>query len=366
VEQRSWIAINRVAVLQNIEQIAQYCGAAEIGFVVKSNAYGHGLAQIISIVHDHPRISWLLVAGTDEALQVRALGWKKNILAMTYHDADTVAVIRAGIVVTLARFSDVENFVTAARTVNMCVRMHLKVETGMNRLGFTYEELAQHLPFLRQIPELSLEGAFTHLCDTNNPDTAFTYAQQKKFDEIAHELEKNFPAFHHVLASGSLWMSPKYHLVRVGTAFYGSWKSSVQRARLSNMQLRPVMSWYTRIMHIKTVERGESIGYDCTFRANCQMRVALLPVGYADGYQRRLASGGCVMVRGAYAPLVGIISMNMMVIDISHIAPCQVGDEVLLTGPYDRISPNALAQAIQTNPNEITTTISRDIVRIVL
>jgi alanine racemase len=366
VDQRSWIVIDRAAVLHNIEQIVRYCGSAEIGLVVKSNAYGHGLAQIVAVVRDDPRISWLLVAGTSEALHVRALGWKRNILAMTYHDADAAEVIRAGIVVALAELNDVVWFVTAARAVGMRARMHIKIETGMNRRGFTSEDLVHHLPVLQSMPELSIEGAFTHLCDTNNHDSSFTFAQQKNFDDTVYKCGKIFPAFHHVLASGSLWMPHKYHMVRVGTALYGSWKSPLQRARLSDIELQPIMRWYTRIMHIKTVEMGDSIGYDCTFRAPHRMRIALLPVGYADGYQRRLASCGYVMVRDEYAPLVGVISMNMMAIDVSHISACVLGDEVLLIGPHERISPAALAQILRTNPNEITTTVSRDIVRIIL
>jgi len=363
--QRSWIVIDRSAVTHNINEIIRYSGLAEIGLVVKANAYGHGLEAIVSIIRDDPRIKWLLVAGTCEALKLRTLGWRNNILAMAYHDADATEVIEQEIVIAMSNFDEMQSLMHAARLSKKSVRAHLKIETGMHRRGFTEEQLKHYFPVLNERSVISLEGSFTHLCNTNNQDTGFTYAQVERFNRIVQSMGKQFPAYHHVLASGSLWMSQKYHMVRVGTALYGSWKSQIQRARLFDMTLHPVMRWYTTIVEIKIVEEGESIGYDAAFRATQRMRVALLPVGYADGYQRRLAGLASVMVRGYYASILGIISMNMMTIDVSHIPECKQGDEVLLIGPYDRISPYDLAQLIHTNPNEITTSLSSEIPRFV-
>lgn len=360
---RTWIEISASAFNHNITQIKRLVHTP-IGVVVKADAYGHGLEAVGRLCQENDNVSWLFVASVDEGLALRHHGITKPILVMAFIEP----FVDAGLTYAVA---DIEN----AQRLNQHsspVAVHIKIDTGMSRLGFEHATFAQQLPALMALKNISIQGIFTHLADTNNSDYSFTQMQVHRFKEAAALLERALERriIKHVLSSGALHMSEQFDCVRVGTNVYGNWKSAVQKQRLTALQpaltLQPVLTWKTRVMQIKQIQAGDAVGYHCAFVAPTTMKIAVLPVGYYDGYSRALSHKAQVLIRQVYAPIIGIISMNMMVADVTHIGSVQVNDPVILCGDYPGITAHDLALMADSLHNEFLSRISPTIPRMVV
>jgi len=327
------------------------------------------LEQIASLIGQHPDVDMVCVAGLQEAAAVRGFGVKKEVLALSYLETDPAEALRYDVIVPIADIATARRVHRAAIAAGLRIRAHIKFDTGMHRLGVMLSELESMWSELITLSGVQIEGIFTHLADTNAVDDRFVQEQLSLFNLMCHRVDPEHRLLQHAIASGGLWYQNRGDIVRIGTLLYGSWKSALQRARveacLPEITFRPIMTWKTRVLQVKLVQRGGAIGYDRTFCADRQMMIAILPVGYSDGYLRRFSNNGCVMIRDAYAPIVGIISMNLMAIDCTDIPAVAVDDEVILLGPYAHLTPMALAARLHTNPNEITASIHADIPRII-
>jgi len=368
---RTWVEINARALAHNIAQLKR-CTRALLAVVIKGNAYGHGLLCVAQLLETNPDVHMLCVAGTQEAIALKKAGIKKNILAMSYIDCELRDVVEHDIAITVYDEQQVLNVQQEVQKYNKKVRVHVKIDTGMSRLGGTPTQVHNFIALIRAQPSLSIEGIFTHLSDTNALDDSFSCAQLDTFDcvvECARGSGQEFTAIH-ALASGSLYVDRLDTHVRVGTNVFGYWKSDVQKerflSRYPDMQLHPVLQWKTHIMQVKTIAAGDYVGYNRTFKAANAMRIALLPVGYADGYPRCLSNKAQVSIGGVIAPVIGIVSMNLMAIDITHLPLCAVHDEVVLIGDHQGVRVEELAVQAQTIANEFVTRISPTIVRLVV
>lgn len=352
---RTWIEVDSQAFNNNVSHLADIIGPrTALGVVVKADAYGHGLELIGKLCQEHPAVSWLFTAGLGEAVRLREDGVTKPILVLAYLDEAYEYLADYQITCNLADMHVAHALAEVAQRTKKDIVVHIKVDTGMSRLGFQHHDIARIIEDLASFKGLRIEGMSTHLSDTNNSDYAFTRQQLMLFNEAVMYAESVLKKklYTHVLASGSLHLTYEYNYacVRIGTNAYGYWKSPLQQQRLqalsSDISLQPVLTWKTRIIDIKHINAGNAVGYHRAFIAAQPMKIAILPVGYYDGYPRALSHKGKVLVRKTYAPIIGIISMNLMVIDVTAIDSVRIGDEVTLCGDFPGLTAHDLAVVI--------------------
>ena len=370
---RTWIEINRSALLANIMHLKKLTKNTALGCVVKSNAYGHGILAVSSLLESVPDIVWLFTIGFQEACLLRAHGITKKILALGYADLEYQEAIlnNIDIAITDADHTLIDHINEQAQALNKKASVHLKIETGLGRLGLATHEVVPFAQYIKEnCPFIDLHGIFTHLSDSNNENLEYTYHQLDTFNHVIDALKQrniNIPCTH-ALSSGSLSLpypdKPHYNYatVRIGGNMYGLWKSELQKKRFhaidASIELEPVLSCKTKIFHIGHHPAGSSIGYMRAFITQRDSIIAILPVGYADGYPRILSNNAHVLVNGILAPVAGIVSMNLMAIDITNVPSVAVGMEVSLIGPHQGITADEMARKAGTITNELLTRIN--------
>lgn len=341
--------------------------------VVKANAYGHGIAEVVKILTTSAKIKnknsklFFGVDNIDEALCIRRLDVKNPILVLGYIPPERLKeAIENDISFSVYAEELLEGIVKKRWTKKP--RMHIKIETGTNRLGMGFEELAAAAPLLKKRADW-VEGIYTHFADTENPQSSFWKEQIARFEEAAALLKKTGadPIRHAASSAGALlYPEAHYDMVRVGIGFYGLCPSVYVRPLVPHI-LKPVLSWKTKIVQIKKVKKSGTIGYGRTFKVSHDVMIAILPIGYWDGYDRRLSNNGEVLVGGARARIAGRVCMNMTMIDITDIKNVREGDEVVLLGEQKKgkMSVEELAEKIGTIHYEIVTRINPSIPRVV-
>jgi alanine racemase len=370
---RTWIELSRQALLHNVAQLKNALNSTQLAVVLKSNAYGHGALAIASLLDNHPLVEWFCTAGLSEALSLRKHGIKKKLIALSYLDEDYQEAIVNDIHCSVYTYEDALNLSQAAQSLAKLVYVHVKVDTGMSRLGILPQDALTFIKTIQQLPYLQVYGIFTHLCDTSNPDQSFSYCQLECFDNVLATLEAagiSIPCTHAQSSSG-LCIDPKrnYTFLRAGASVYGLWKS-VEHKKLVFKQcpyldLRPVMTWKTRIIQLKTISSGACVGYNRTYKSSQPTKIAIVPVGYCEGYSRRLSNAGSALIGNQLAPVIGIVSMNLTTFDVTHIPNVSLYDEVLLLGT-DGISPAHVARTASVITNEIVSCINPEIPRIIV
>lgn len=371
-DERTWVQISASALEYNISQINRLAGSAELGLVVKSEAYGHGMLAVAQIARHHPAVKWFCVASMTEALALRAAGVIQPILVMAYYDAPLVDVIAHDIRIAAYDMQSIVHIHAAAKSIGVVARVHLKVETGLIRFGVMPDDLVAFCRAALAYDHVVIEGVFSHLADVSSDSWDFTREQMARFDRCITMLrtEGILVRYSHIVSSGALPLDTDYSLVRVGTNLLGLWKGEVQKKRIlekiPDFSLRPIMQWKTHIAQLKHIPAGTSVGYNRTCVVQRDSCVAILPIGYADGYSRSLSNKGVVEIHGFPAPVLGIINMNMTVVDVTNVPNVQVGDEVMLVGGEGITAVNKIAEAAGTINNEFTTRIAAYIPRVIV
>ena len=370
---RTWIEIDSQIFKRNIEQLSQLLTPhTALGLVTKADAYGHGTHVIGRLSQETEQVSYLFTAGIAEAVRLRHGGVTKPIVVLAYADDALEQLIMHQIVLVISDLHVARRLNTVASRLQQSARVHIKIDTGMSRLGFKLEQLNGILEELALLSYLDITGISTHLSDTHNSDYTFTYLQLELFDKAIALAEKFLQKklFTHALASGSLHLIQRYQYdcVRIGSNAYGYWKSPLQKQRLQSvlpsLTLTPVLTWKTTILDIKTINQGDAVGYDRTFTAPTTMKIAILPIGYYDGYPRNLSHKAHVRINGMAAPILGRVSMNLTIIDVSLLDNPQIGDEVALCGPFPKIDAHDLAKAADSMYLEFLTRICPRIPRV--
>lgn len=336
----SWIEIDRVRLESNLSAFREVLDPkTAMMVVVKANAYGHGLAEVAPLVAD--RADWLGVNALDEALTLAGLGITKPIAILGYTPPERSGeVIEHGFRQVVFRLDVVERLSEAARKGGAEARIHIKVETGTNRLGIPVSDLEGFLDQIRKLPGITVEGLYTHFANIEDTlDPSFAEFQLQRFRQavaIASRVGVDPPCVHAAATAGVL-LYPETHfsMVRVGIGAYGIWPSRetrlAARERGKEISLAPVLSWKARIAQVKDVAAGDYIGYGLTYQARRPMRAAVIPIGYYDGLDRQLSNAGRVLVRGQPAPLVGRVAMNMVVLDVTA-TDAAADEEVVFIG----------------------------------
>lgn len=349
--------------------------------VVKADAYGHGAVECASAL-EQDGATWLGVTSTDEGVRLRGAGIKARILLMTgFWRGEEEAVVEHQLTPAVWQAEEVAvlNRV-ATRKGSQGVRedgrkfpIHVKVDTGMSRLGVPYDQVGAFCDLLAASPKLALDGVFTHLASSEVVDSEANAQQLAAFESALAQLRKRNmqPKYIHAANSSAIAALPAshYNFVRPGISLYGYYlpfvSSTGRPSETRGLAVEPVLSWKTRITGLRTVAAGSGIGYGSTYTARRPMKIAVLPVGYADGLRRELSSIGRVLVRGAVAPIVGRISMDLTSIDVSSAAGAQVGDEVIIFGTDGEHQLDAWEHATlaETIPYEILCGISARVPR---
>lgn len=339
----TWIDIDRAAILTNVGNLGRLAGAkVAMAAAVKANGYGHGLAEMTTILKDGP-VTYLALHSTLEAEAARAAGWERNILLVGgIAPEDIDAVLRLDIEPTVFDVGFIEILGKLCRRSKATARVHVKLETGTNRQGFNRKELDKAATVLKKYPELIVQGASTHFANIEDT-TDHTYAmyQLEQFRQLVEHLKIKgiVPRLYHTACSAALLLfkDTYFNLVRPGIALYGYWPSretyvSYKLGGGKNSILKPALSWYSRITQIKTVAADSFVGYGCSYRTSARSTIAIIPVGYCDGFDRRLSNLGYVLIKGKRAPIRGRICMNLSMIDITDIPGVKVYDTVTIIG----------------------------------
>ncbi len=331
----TWIEIDLDAIAQNVKNIKQLIGGKkELMAVVKGNAYGHDILEVSSVVLNNGATR-LAVARLEEGIFLRKAGIDVPILilGLTLKQQAELLVLH-NITPTVCEYEIIEKLSESAIKEDKIVKIHLKVDTGMGRIGIFYYDILKFIKRLRALKNVEIEGIFTHFSVADEKVKTYTEKQFKKFMEVLTVLEKEeikIP-IKHVGNSATLLDLPHMwlDLVRPGISIYGLYPSTeVQKT----IKLIPAHSFKTRIVFLKELSAGEYISYGRTYTTiKKRTKVASLPVGYADGYNRLLSNQGEVLVRGRRFPIIGRICMDQCMIDVSSLLEVKMGDEVVLWG----------------------------------
>lgn len=335
---RTWIEISRSALLQNLSSLQRHVGGTvKIAPVIKANAYGHGMALTAKTL-PKSQIWGFGVAYGEEALAVRQ-EFDGPILAMSYWQANELDdAIRQSIDLVAWDRQSLTALAAAGRRLNRRVRVHLKLDVGTTRIGFRHHDAAWLHDRVRQARSWQLSGVFAHFAQSEARDHAVTDAQRQSFDQWSRTLIQT-RTIRHIACTASALRYPeaRFDLVRIGIGLYGLWPSDPIRQWMNvaapTFRLRPVMTWKSRLMQVKKVPRGTGIGYGHSFVTKRPTTVGVVPVGYSEGYDRKFSNRGWMMVGKRPAPVIGRVSMNLTMVDLTGHRSVRRGSEVTLLGP---------------------------------
>jgi alanine racemase len=371
----TWAEVSLSALRQNFRTVAKHVGTGiTVCAVVKADGYGHGAVECSRALHAEGA-KWLGVTSLDEAIPLCDAGIESRILLMTgFWRGEESEIVRLRLTPTVWESWQIQLIEKAAATKNVRHAVHLKVDTGMGRLGVALEELPEVLNALKAASHIVFEGISTHLASSEVMDAPSVAEQERRFEEALRIVRSaGFdPALIHMANTSALISRRETwnNMVRPGVALYGYYLPFQRAGRevsggTLRLAVKPVLTWKTRILSMRNFAADQPLGYGGTYVTKEPAHVAVLPVGYADGYNRQLSNRGRVIVRDHYAPIVGSISMDLTLVDVTGIPGVSVGDEVILLGTSDGLSVDALehARLANSSPYEILCNISKRVPR---
>ena len=370
----TWAEIDLNNLAANFNQVKQRVSpTARVMAVVKANAYGHGAVECARrLVREGA--DWFGVALPEEGIALREAGIAQPILCLAgYWPGQAGACIRHRLTPVVYRLEMIETLNQAAANAGVVADVHVKVDTGMGRLGVRFDELSEFVAALIRFRNVRIDGIMTHLAAADDESCQpLTTDQIQRFDDAVTVFrEQGYRPTHlHLANSAGVYGHREAwgNMVRPGGVLYGLWRDVLPP---SSPAFLPVMSLHSRLCLLKWVPRGETIGYGCTFEASRRSLIATLPVGYHDGYMRGLSNRGHVIVRGKFAPVVGRVSMDLTLIDVTDVASVEIDDQVTLLG-WNRqnadlkITAEDLARIVGTLSYEVTCGVSDRVPRIYL
>jgi alanine racemase len=365
----TWLELSREGIEHNISCYKDRIGNnTMLGVVVKSNAYGHGILQVAQICETNPNVAYLCTANALEAITLRQADIKKPIVVLYFLNADPADIIAYDIDQVIYDYETAALLNALAQKQNKKANVHIKIDTGLSRFGFFAHNAAEIIKRMAQLPHVTIRGITTHFAQSDKEDQTFTRQQLGLFINLIAALEQQgirIPIKHTSNSTAVLGIPDAYHnLVRVGAGIYGILPKHILERHAQTITLKQPLTWKTRIMYTKTIPAGASVSYDRLFTAERDTTIGIIPVGYYEGYDRKLSNNGHVLVAAdnlirdhhLLAPVLGRVSMNMTIIDVTNVPHARVGDEVILMGDFDGVRASDLAARIgSTNPREITT-----------
>ncbi len=353
----TYVSVDVRNYVDNLEFFRTSCAPSKVMPVVKANAYGHG-AVVLAKAAERAGFDFFAAAFLEEAVELRNSGIESDILVLNYVSPDMIYLAEEKrITITLYSFQQLEKYKDLAYRP----KAHLKIDTGMRRIGVQPEETKEFYEKARKLG-FTVEGAYTHLSvadDLRLESREFTEKQIERFLKSCPRV----PIKHVCNSSGAITIRDKhFDYVRIGIASYGLQPLKDKYVE----QLKPVLSWKTIVSHVKWIKKGESLSYGRTFIAPHDMKVATVPVGYADGYWRNLSNRGEVLIQGSRCRVVGTVCMDQFLVDVTHLESVSVGDEVVLIGEQkdERITVERIAELVGTTNYEVVCRISSRVPRV--
>ncbi|MEL6823523.1 MAG: alanine racemase [Calditrichota bacterium] len=379
--QNTWVEISESAYANNLKFFRKIIGSKpELSVVLKANAYGHGWQSIARLAAKHGADSFC-VHSLDEAIRLRRAGFNQNILMMGHVPiANLDQVIENNLRLVVFNRETIEALHELTSNKNKLARIHLKLETGTNRHGVDQDELDWYLQRLRETPGILFEAVYTHFANVEDTTShEFADFQRYRFRQMVEMIHKSgFPIIKQHMActaAAMLFKNTHHDMIRLGIGQYGIWPSGETRVSYQgrkffkvDSKLQPVLTWKTRVGQLKWAEADSTVGYGRTFKTTRRTRIAVLPVGYSDGYDRGLSNCGVVLVKGKRAAVLGRICMNLMMVDVTDIPDVELEDEVVLLGKQgeEEIPAEWLADLCGTIGYEVLARINSEITRIIV
>jgi alanine racemase len=370
----NWAEISLSALSENYRIIASHLGPSITPCcVIKCDAYGHGVIECARALEEAGAF-WLGVTSTEEGIAVREAGVKLPILVMTgFWRGEQEALLRHNLTPAVATAEHIEALERAAATLGLThkVPVHLKVDTGMARLGVSLEGIPALAARIAASPMVVLQGVFSHLSESEMLDSPVAENQRADFERAIELLAAAglHPRYRHLANTAATVARPGTwnNMVRPGLALYGyNLKCEGTGAAEAVLPVRPVLTWKTRIIALRDIAPGTPVGYNRRWQSNRPTRLAVIPVGYGDGFSRHLSNKGRVILRDHYAPIAGNVSMDLTMIDVTDIPEAAIGDEVLLIGrsPHCCIGADEHARLAATIVYEILCSLSPRVPRV--
>ena len=370
---KTWINLKSSLADHNLKIFRSLIGPkVKLWAVVKSNAYGHGLLTFSKLVNELG-VDGFCADSVIEGIKLRDSGIKKPILVLGPTLPNLLAEARRkNITITISNFDLLDRYLKSKEKPDF----HLKIDTGMHRQGFYVSEIDKFLKKLRTSnsePRTRLKGVYTHFASAKDINyTTFTDKQFLEFQKAIQLLEKSGfkNLIKHCAATGATLINNKYHLdaVRIGIGLYGLWPSMELEAQLGNkIKLQPALSWYSVVSEVKDLKKGDYVGYDLVERVIRPSKIAVIPIGYWHGFDRRLSGIGEVLINGRRARVLGRVSMDLIVVDVTGIK-CKFGDRATLIGKQgkEEITLYEMARKIGTSHYEVVTRINPLIERTII
>lgn len=367
----TWAEIDLDALADNLRVIREHVGREQkVMAAVKANAYGHGAVPCAHRL-EAEGVEWFGVALPEEGIELRAAGITRPILCLGgFWEGQQNACLQQNLTPVVYRIDMVESLDRAARDAGLVADVHVKIDTGMGRLGVRSDDLRQFCEALSRFQHVRVDGLMTHLAAADDPaQEGFTKAQLEQFEFAVKTFRESgfLPTYIHAANSAAVFAYPQArgNMVRPGGTLYG-FSRDVLPPRIATPPLRPVMYLRSRIMLLKTVGKGDKLGYGCSFETRRESLIATIPIGYDDGYRRALSSRGRVIVGGKFAPVVGRVSMDLTLIDVTDVPGVALADQVTLLGRDGDLSITAeeVAETAGTISYEITCGISARVPRV--
>jgi len=377
----SYIEISKNNLIYNIKSLKSVAKkGTKFSMAIKGNAYGHGLAEVVKILES--QVDYFQVDSIEELRLLRKVSKKKAFVFGYVQKSNLAEAIKLGCILSPFSIEELRGIEKEAYKIRVKQEVHIPVDALLGREGFTKEELPQLFAEIKKCKNIKVTGMYAHFAnieDTNN----FTHAKKqiKKYGEALKLAEKfGFKNLQtHISATSGLLVYEKEkginNIIRLGIGVYGLWPSehikylySSARAGKNKLELKPILSWKTKIAQIKNLPAGHTIGYGLTYMTYEPKKIAIIPQGYADGYDRGFSNNGEVLIRGSKCKILGRVAMNMFVVDITHLKEVKVEDEVVLLGEQSggKITAEELAEKIDTINYEITTRVNPLLPRIVV
>lgn len=358
---RTWVEVSPSALLANLSVVTKKIHEqAKIAPVIKANAYGHGMAWAAKTLQKS-QIWGFCVAYGSEALDLIGQKVQKPILVLSsWEDRELPELIRNKVRIVAWDSSAARRISQASQRVGQTALVHLKIDTGTTRIGTRTEDAANLIRSAQRDRSLILEGLFSHYADSEGDSLSFAKQQANLFTLETSQYQ--VPLKHMACTAATLRLPlGRTNLVRPGIGLYGLWPSQAVR-QSSRLQFQPVLSWKTHVLQVKIIPVGTSVGYGRTFQAKRQMAIAMLPIGYSDGYDRRASNSSWVVIKGQHCPVIGRVSMNLTAVDVTKVQGIRPGLTVTLIG--SGCSADDLAQTWRTLHYEVISRINPNIPRI--
>ncbi len=371
----AYIELSKENLIHNIKQLKSVAKKGiKMSVAIKGNAYGHGQNQVAKIIE--PYVDYLQVDSIEELKLLRKVTNKKTFVFGYIQKTDLLETIKLGCILSIFSIEQLRNLEKVAGENKIKQEVHISVDAYLGREGFLKEDLGEIFTEIKKSRFIKLTGMYAHFAnieDTNN----FTHAKKqiKRYEEALKLAQKfGFKKLDtHISATSGLLVYEKNQginsIVRLGVGAYGLWPSTqIEYLYKNKIELKPVLSWKTKIAQVKILPEGYTIGYGLTFMTYSVTKIAVIPQGYADGFDRGFSNKGFVLIGGTRCKILGRVMMNMLVVDVSHLSNVRAEDEVVIIGAQgkEKISVEEMASHIDTINYEITTRISPLLPRVVI